>query len=256
MSFNFGSLATTKPSSSTSYLKPYNIYENVSIKSSEIKEGTSSNGNSWKSLLITFGNDEGIYTESIFYLNENNSKDFERSSIDMPNGGKRELPSSWERTKDKLAAIGFAFFPEDFDKLQKISSKVKSFEELMTYYKKALDKNIGKKSTNMKLVGRKSTDGRIYAALPNCTGIAQATDAKKAASNGVQEGDWYTWLVSPFNDNTSKIAFTNYEQTQSNEYHNAKPTTIDNSSVTTDPINNFDNVDKDSGEEIDFDSLL
>ena len=58
MSFNFSSLATTKPTSTGSYLKPYTINENVTIKSTEIKEGTSSNGNPWKSLVITFGNDE------------------------------------------------------------------------------------------------------------------------------------------------------------------------------------------------------
>lgn len=254
MAFNFGSLANTKPANTTSYLKPYGIYHNVTIKSAEVKEGTSSNGNSWKSLVITFGNDEGIYSDSIFYLDENNPKDFERSSAEMPNGGKRELPSSWERLKDKMAAIGFAFFPEDFEKLQKISNKIKSFDELMTYFKKAVDKNIDKNPTNMKLVGRNS-NGRVYAALPNCTGIAQAKDEKRANENQVAVGDWYTWMVSPFNNNSSKLAFTAYEQKQADEYYNAKPTTIDNSSQAINSVNDFDSSDKTS-EDIDFESLL
>lgn len=250
MSFNFGSLADTKPASSISYLKPYGIYEGVSIKSTETKEGTSSNGNPWKSLVVTFGNDEGIFSESLFYLNENNPKDFERGTQDMPNGGKRELPSSWERLKDRMAAIGFAFFPEDFEKIQQASSKIKSFDELMVLFKKALDKNLGKKSTNMKLVGRNS-DGRVFAALPSCTGIAQAKDEKRATENKVNVGDWYTWMISPFNDNLTKLSFSAYEQKQANEYHNAKPTEMDPK-----PSEDFDGVGEGSESEIDFENLL
>lgn len=250
MSFNFGSLADTKPASSISYLKPYGIYGNVTIKSNEIKEGTSSNGNPWKSLVITFGNDEGIHSESMFYLDENNPKDFERSIQDMPNGGKRELPSAWERLKDRMAAIGFAFFPEDFNKIQQASSKVKSFDELMTLFKKAIDKNMGKKATNMKLVGRNS-NGRVFATLPNCTGIAQAKDEKRATENKVNVGDWYTWMVSPFNDNPTKLLFSDYEKKQADEYHNAKPTAMESKAAE-----DFDSVEKGAEEEIDFDNLL
>ena len=248
MNINFGSLANAKPATTISYLKPYNIYSNITIKSAEVKEGTSATGNAWKSLNITFGNEEGIHLESIFYLDEKDTSAFERGSVDMPNGGKRVLPSSWEIIKDKMAAIGFAFFPEDFNKLQSISSKIQSFEELMKYFKQAIDKNIGKKATNMKLVGRNSK-GKVYAALPKCTGIAQANDEKRAADNNVQVGEWYTWMVSPFNDNPTKLAFSNYEQKQADEYNNAKPTAMD-TSVT----NSIDNLETD--EEIDFDKLL
>lgn len=250
--FNFGSLANTKPANTTNYLKPYGIYSNVTIKSVEVKEGTSSNGNTWKSLNIVFGNEEGIHPESLFYLNENNPKDFERTTQDMPNGGKRELPSSWERTKDKIAAIGFAFFPEDFEKLQKVSSKIKSFDELMKYFKQAIEKNIDKNPTNMKLVGRNS-NGRVYATLPKCTGIAQATNEKRAAANGVNVGEWYTWMISPFNADAVKLAFSDYEQKQANEYHNAKPTVIDSS--TKDDTNDFDTVTG-NDDDMDFESLL
>lgn len=253
MAFNFGSLADTKPANTVAYLKPYKIYSDVTIKSVEIKEGTSSNGNPWKSLVVTFGNEEGVHSDSMFYLNENNPKDFKRGVMDMPNGGKRELPSSWERLKDKMAAIGFAFFPEDFEKLQKVSSKIKSFDELMKYFKQAIDKNIGKNPTNMKLVGRNS-GGRVYATLPNCTGIAQAKDEKKAVENQVEVGEWYTWMVSPFNNNPSKLAFSAYEQKQADEYYSAKPTSI-GTSKETDTINNFDSVEKGLEDIIDFDSL-
>ena len=242
MAFNFGSLANSKPASNISYLKPYEIHSDVTIKSAEVKEGNSANGNAWKSLNITFGNDKGIYQDSIFYLDENNPKDFERGSLDMPNGGKRELPSPWERLKDKMAAIGFAFFPTSFEKIQGVSDKIKSFDELMRLFKQAIDKNIDKNPTNMKLVGRNS-NGRVYAALPSCTGIAQAKDERRANENRIKIGEWYTWMISPFNNDSSKLAFTAYEQKQADEYHNAKPTPIGNSANNTDPINNFDDTD-------------
>lgn len=240
---NFGSLANTKPANTTSYLKPYEIHSDVVIKGSEIKEGTSANGNAWKSLNITFGNDNGIYSHSIFWITS--EKDFERGTTQMSNGGTRELPSNWERTRDVMAAIGFAYFPEHFKKLQAASAKAKSFDEIALNFKKMVDANAGKNPTNMKLVGRES-NGRVYASLPNCTGIAQAKDEKRAAENNVNVGDWYTWMVTPFGDN---LSFTNYEISKANEYKNAKPTPMKEESETT----SFDTAESD---DVNFDELL
>lgn len=219
MAFNFNSLANVKPASTTSYLKPYTINENVTIKSSEISEGTSASGNSWKCLKITFGNDEGIYTDSIFYLSDNDSENV-RKKVAMPNGGERELPSNWENFEAKISAIGFAFFPDNFKKLQANASKFKNFDELMTFYKKMVDAAIGKNPTSMKLVGRNS-NGRVFATLPNCLGMAQAKDQKRASDNGVEVGQWYTWLSTPFGD---KLSFSSYELSQKNAIETAKPT--------------------------------
>lgn len=237
MSFNFGSLANVKPASTTAYLKPYTINENVTIKSSEVTTGTSATtGKEWKCLKITFGNDEGIYTESIFYLDDSDgSPDFVRKSYDMPNGGKRETPSAWENFEAKISAIGFTFFPENFKKLQANANKFKNFEELMSYFKKMVDAAVGKNPTNMKLIGRNS-NGRVFAALPNCLGIAQAKDAKRASDNGVEIGTWYTWLQSPFGD---KLSFSSYEMQQKNAIETAVPT--DMSAVSED--DSFDTTD-------------
>ena len=220
MSFNFASFADTKPVSNANYLKPYTINENVFIKSTEISEGTSqSTGNAWKCLKITFGNEEGTYTDSIFYLNDP-KRDGERGTTKMANGGERELPSNWERTRDKMAAIAYAFFPEAFEKFKTVAGKAKSFDELMTVYKKMVDSAIDKTSTSMKLVGRNS-NGHVYATLPNCTGIAQAKTEAVAAKNNVNVGEWYTWMNSPFGD---KLFFSAYEETQRAALANAKPT--------------------------------
>ncbi len=245
---NFGSLQNVQPANTISYLKAYDIHQNVVIKSVEIKEGTSENGNDWKSLNITFGNDGGIYNHSIFWITSD--KDFERKVLDMPNGGKKELPSNWERTRDVMAAIGYTYFPDTFKKIQSIASKAKTFDDIVSVFKKALEANIGKNPTSMKLVGRNS-NGRVYATLPNCTGIAQAKDEKKAAANGVEVGEWYTWMINPFGNN---LSFSDYEKQKADEYHNAKPTPVDNSNVITDSVNNFET--NKSEENIDFDDLL
>lgn len=236
---NFGSLAEIKPVSNISYLKPYTINENVAIKSTEIKEGTSSTGNPWKCLKITFGNDEGIYTDSIFWITS--EKDFERGEYDTSNGGKRVTPSTWERTRDKMAAIGYAFFPESFEKLKAVVGKMKTFDEIATAFKKMLDASIDKKTTSMKLVGRTS-DGRTYATLPNCTGIAQATE-KTAASNGVNVGDWYTWMTSPFGDN---LYFSSYEESQKDKMASAQPTPMKSDPLLDTTSNDEDTYDLES----------
>lgn len=250
MSFNFGTLSTAKPATTNSYLKPYNIYENVTIKSTEIKSGTSAKGNDWKSLNITFGNDEGTYSHSIFWITSD--KDFERGSQDMPNGGKRELPSNWERTRDIIAAIGFAFAPEAFTKLQAMASKAKTFDDIALTFKKILDATIDKNPTNMKLIGRNS-GGKVYATLPSCTGIAQAKTEDRATANNVKVGEWYTWMISPFGNN---LSFTDYEQKQADTYRNAKPTPSENLDSLTDISNQSTTPSVATEDEFNFDSLL
>lgn len=245
--FNFNSFAQVKPANSVSYLKPYTINDNVTIKGTEIKEGTSADGNPWKSLVITFGNDEGIYNDSTFFLDINDPKAVERGSSDMPNGGKRQLPSRWEQTYYKLAAIGHAFAPDLIEKFNSVVGKCKTFDEFIKAFKAMIDKVANKTTTSMKLVGRNSK-GHMYATLPNCVGIAQATDEKRAASNGVQVGEWYTWMVTPFGPN---LSFSSYEEAKKSELASAKPTDMSDAATAAD-------VDGVSGgsEDLDFESLL
>lgn len=239
MSFNFN-LNEVKQSSSSMYLKPYNIYENVSLSGVDITGGTSASGNDWKAISLTFECHDGIYKHNIFYVT--NDKDFERGTFDTPNGGKRELPSKWENARDTMAAVGFAFFPEDFAKIQQSSSKAKSFDDIAKLFVKAAQKNLNRVSTEMKIIGRNS-NGKMYATLPSCTGIACASDEKKAASNNVNVGDWYTWMVSPFGKN---LTFSDYEQRQKEALNTAKPTKM------TEPEKQEDNTESD----INFESLL
>ncbi len=247
--FNFGSMADKKPANNINYLKPYNIYKDVTIDSVDIEEGTTKDGNPWKSLVITFKCEEGIYKHSIFWITQ--EKDFERNKTKDET---RYLPSRWEQTSDVMAAIGFQFAPEAFAKLQAVSSKAKTFDDIALNYKKILESAIGKNPTNMKLVGRES-NGTVYATLPNCTGIAQAKNDKTAEANKCNIGDWYTWMISPFNDDPSKLAFSDYEMKKANEYHNAKPTKMKSDKNSDDTVN-LDVDSKDDSSDLDFDTLL
>jgi hypothetical protein len=67
-------------------------------------------------------------------------------------------------------------------------------------------------------------------------GIAQAKDQKRASENGVEIGQWYTWLQSPFGD---ELSFSAYEMQQKSAIDNATPT--DMSAVTEDE--SFDSSD-------------
>lgn len=167
----------------------------------------------------------------------------------MPNGGKRQLPSSWERARDTIAAIGFTFFPEDFAKMQAATAKAnyktakEAFEGIANMFIKYVNKNKGKVHTNMKLVGRNS-NGNVYATLPNCTGIAEAKDEKRAADNNVNVGDWYTWMITPFGNN---LSFSVYEERKKAELENAKPTTMQDTEEIT-----LNSTNKEDDEEIDW----
>jgi len=237
--FNFGTLADMQAASDIKYLKPYTITSDVTYKSSEIKEGTSENGNSWKCVRITFTSPDGEYTESIFWPKEG---DEIRREIDGANGGKRKLCSNFEITMAMVAAIGRAFNPEGFKKMQEISSKFKSFDDVIKALIQILEKAKGTVSTSMKLVG-KNTNGRTYARLPQPIGIV--ADESYVDPNNPNNNGWCTFPVAVFGDN---LMFNAYEQRKKNELESAKPTNM------SEKENEIDTPTSDS--DIDFDSLL
>lgn len=247
--FNFGSLANTQVASDIKYLKPYTITHNVTYKSYEIKEGTSEKGNNWKCFKITFTSPDGEYTESIFWPHDG---DNDRREVDGSNGGKRKLCSSFEVTMAMIAAIGHAFNPEGFVKMQAISSKFKSFDDVINALVKILEQTKGKVSTSMKLIGR-NNNGRIYARLPQPLGIVydeSYVDPVNPANNG-----WRTFPVSIFGDN---LMFSAYEQRKKDEFEAAKPTDMSNPTVVGSGPAPAITVDAapTNEEPIDFDSLL
>lgn len=229
MSFNFGALAEAQIASDIKYLKPYTITKDVTYKSSEIKEGTSEKGNHWKCLKITLTSPDGEYTESIFYPKDG---DEVRREVDGANGGKRLMCSNFEVAMATVAAFGHAFNPEGFKKMQAISSKFKSFDDVTTSLVKILEATKGKVSTSMKLIGR-NNNGKVYARLPQPLGIIQDKES----------GEWRTFPVAVFGEN---LTFSSYEEKKRSELQSAKPTEME--SIVDTP--------KEENSDIDFNTLL
>lgn len=230
--FNFGSLASTPVANNTKYLKPYNIYDNVSIESIEIKTGTTSEGREWKSFDVKYVCEDGVFSDKTFFPNPEDSQDTERKEFDTSNGGKRKNPSKCEIFMAKVAAIGNAFNPEGFKKMQAASSKFKSFDDVVNALISIINKAEGS-TTSMKLIGKTSQDGRVYAKLPNPLGL-------KVEKDGTEN----LFPISMFGDN---LTFTAYESQKKQELENAKPTAVDTEIQK--------GVDEDTSD-IDFESLL
>ena len=232
--FNFNFSGTPTPSNVT-YLKPYGIYDNVEIDKIEEKTGNKQDGGTWRCLNITFKNENGIYIERLFIPDPNNEKDVERREGES-NGNKWMFCSNCEVFMARIASIASAYNPEGYKKMQEASSKFKSFDDVVKYFKAVISKAPGAK-TSIKLVGTKKDSG-IYAALPNALGTKLLDD-----------GTWDVYPIRAFGDN---LAFTNYEKKKKEEYENAKP-----SSAPSKKNENPDTLGVDSAEEdIDYDSLL
>jgi len=238
MAFNFGSLATTQAvSTNRAMLKPWGIYT-VKFKGAEKRElpNKSNPDNPWKLLDFKFENESGYYTESIFYPTEESNK---RNKYERPDKSSYETPSQFENMMTLIAQIVNAVSPEGFKKLQEISPKIKSFDEMATYIIKLTEKAIDKE-TNIKLVGRTLTSGeRAGSVLPRSPRVVALN----------KQGEVFTC------DNFigENLHFSDYEEGKRNEYLNTVP--------TSNVENKMNDVVapaevKDPQPDVDFDELL
>lgn len=233
MALNFGSLATTQTSSSSNYLRPWNIYSEVKFGGVEGPfSGTSAKGNSWTAYDFKFESKDGNYTERIFEPVEAST---ERRKVTNNQGHESELPSDFERTMAFLAQVGNVYNPEGFKKLQAASSKVSSFGQLIEVFKKCI--GTPDTTTNLKLAGRNS-NGTVYAGLPTFVRINGKTGEVFTSDNFL--GD--------------KVAFSSWELSKKAEYENAKPTTP-KSDPALDSVSDVAEPAAAEGDDIDLDSL-
>ena len=200
---NFGTLAETSIST-TSYLKAWNIYENVKLESIEgPTTGTSAQGNEWSKYDFTFSCPEGIYKHSLF-----EPKSAQRPTYKNPDGTERKAPSQLEQTMDFLTLVGMTFNPEGFKKVQAAASKVSSFDQLIAVFKKFV--GTPETTTCMKLVGR-NNNGAVYATFPNYC-VISSKDNKTFIPKDCVFGD--------------ALAFTPYEAGKKKEFETSKPTPV------------------------------
>lgn len=232
--FNFGSLATTQATSNVQRrLKPWDIYP-VKFSGARIEniQGKKDPSQTYTILKVRFDGEEGYYEESIFYPK---AGDDQRPTYTSKEGHEYQGASSFDRTMTFIAQVAEVLNPEGFKKMQELSPKFRSFDDVAKVFIQVTDKVKGKE-TKLKLVGR-TQDGNVVAALPKFVAINKNGE-KFTCDNFL--GD--------------KVFFSAYEEGKRAEYQGAKPT--DMSSAATDSATmSIDNATKGS-EDIDFESLL
>lgn len=224
--FDFGSIAAVSAASSNSFLRPWNIYEDVKFAGISDKiSGTRQSGEAWNAWDFTFECPQGKYSERIFEPLNN-----DRRSYTDKNGHEREFPSDFERSMTFFAQVVGTFNPKGFEKLKEKSGKVTTFEQMIQLVK-AVMKDVNT-TTKMKIVGV-NRSGKVYAGLPTFCSINSQTGEKYTSDNFI--GD--------------TVAFSAWELNKKKEYESAKPTNMSEvvkddvlDSATTTSSDNIDDL--------------
>ena len=200
---NFGFSTESAVRNTRRPLAAWNIYK-VKFTGAEVVtfKGKKDPNAEYKALRISFENEDGYFTESLFFPKEG---DDVRRSYES-NGGKVQMPSNLESTMAIIKQTLQVLCPKGFEAVQKASVKFKSFDDVANAAVKVLDKVKGTE-TNIKLTGR-VRDGKLVAQLPRIIGINK-------------EGEAF------ISDNYigNKLYFSDYEEKKIAELKNAKPTT-------------------------------
>ncbi len=229
MAFDFNLNGVQGTSNTQKRLAPWGIYP-VEFKGcrKESVAGKKDPTMTYDILKVRFEGEDGYYEESIFYPKDS---DAERPTYKGKDGHEYQGASNWERTQIFVIQLVTVLCGEEgMKKFQEISSKFKSFDDLVTVLVKMTTPKVGTK-TNLKLVGR-TRENVVEPTLPKF--VAVNHDGQVFCSD---------------NFIGEKLFFSDYELQRVNEYKNAVPTDMGkvDASVLTD---NSDMND------IDFNSLL
>lgn len=212
---NFGFSSASAVRNTRRPLAPWGIYK-VKFTGAEIAtfKGSKDPSVEYKVLRFNFENEDGYYSESLFFPKEGDDVDREYEN----NGGIMKFPSNFKVTMSTVKQTLQVLSPKGWEAVQKASAKFKSFDDVANAAIKVLDKVKGTE-TEIKLVGRVSK-GKVVAKIP--TIIRYNKDGELYVSD---------------NYIGTKLYFTDYEEGERNKYLNAKPTTpspkIDTPAPTT-----------------------
>lgn len=225
--FNFDITEVQAVSNSKKRLSPWGIYD-VEFKGCKVESFTGKKDptETFKVLRTRFEGADGYYEETIFFPKE---KDSQRPKYQNAQGHEYEVASNWERTKTFIAQLASVLNPEGFAKMQEMSNKFKSFDDMCAALITILDPKIGTK-TKLKLIGKTKQDGTVEAILPKFVGVNK-------------EGVLFT------SDNFigNNLFFTPYEEGKRSAFLHATPTPME----TTETIPEADRV-----EGLDLSSLI
>lgn len=167
INFSINSNESSISSKRNTRLKPFEIHT-VTFDGAEIKSGTSKAGNEFKLLQLTFSNKNGIAEPTIFW------PDLERDGIrevrTAKDGHEYETPSRWEQTKTVISQTLETLSPEGFKKMQELSSKFKTFDDMANVFVKLVNKCIGTE-VDVKFNGYVNKQGYMQLTFPNIVGI-------------------------------------------------------------------------------------
>ena len=232
MAFNFGISAESAVRNTRRPLAPWEIHD-VKFTGCEIREfdGKKDPSAHYKVLAINFENEDGYFSLTNFFPKDG---DDARKEFDGKNGGKVIMPSNFETLMAIVKQTAQVLNPAGFEKMQAMSSKFRSFDDVAKALIAVTEKAKGT-TTKLKLNG-KNKDGKVEAVIPRIVGINKEGVAF-IADNYI--GD--------------KLFFSDYEETQRAAYLNAKPTEMPKED---DPLADVVGVDKvDNETEIDFSAL-
>lgn len=200
---NFGFSTTSAVRNTRRPLAPWGIYK-VKFTGAEVSvfKGSKDPSVEYKVLRFNFENEDGYYSESLFFPKEGDDVDREYES----NGGKMKFPSNFKVTMNIVKQTLQVLCPKGWEAFQKASVKFKSFDDVADAAIKVLNK-VKDTETELKLVGG-TRDGRVIAKIPTIVRYNK-------------DGDLY------ISDNYigTKLYFSDYEEKKRLEYKNAKPTT-------------------------------
>lgn len=200
---NFGFSTASAVRNTRRPLAPWGIYK-VKFTGAEIAvfKGSKDPSVEYKVLRFNFENEDGYYSESLFFPKEGDDVDREYEN----NGGTMKFPSNFKVTMSTVKQTLQVLSPKGWEAVQKASAKFKSFDDVANAAIKVLDKVKGTE-TEIKLVGKVSK-GKVVAKIP--TIIRYNKDGE---------------LYVADNYIGTKLYFSDYEEGERNKYLSAKPTT-------------------------------
>lgn len=230
INFSINSNESSISSRKNTRLTPFAIHT-VTFDGAEIKEGTSKAGNEFKLLQLTFSNKEGSAEMSIFWPDP--ERDGIREIRKAKDGHEYETPSRWEQTKAVITQTLETLSPEGYKKLQELSSKFKSFDDMAKVFVTLVNKCVGTK-VDVKFNGYINKQGYMQLTFPNIVGVNKKNELF-ISDNYIGHGN---------------LGLTDYEMRRANELANTKPTKMEADSVMDDTeAPNTEDID------LDFDNL-
>lgn len=213
-------------------LAPFAIHT-VTFDGAEIKTGTSKAGNDFKLLQLTFSNKEGSAEMTIFWPDP--TKDGIRETRTAKDGHEYEVPSRWDQTKAVITQTLETLSPEGYKKMSELSTKFKTFDDMVNVFVKLVNKCIGTE-VDIKLNGYVNKQGYMQLTFPNIVGINKKNELF-VSDNYIGHGN---------------LGLSDYEMRRAKELADTKPTRMEE-----DPELDTDSTEEAKGEDIDlnFDDL-